>query len=113
MSHGSEENFSEEETIKWFHRISTNNPDSFLHIWKDKQIIGQLEFKPRIETSDGKTAGYINLFYLIPEFRCSGLGQKIHDYVLEQLSKDGCQGAMLRYIPGNTRAERFYIRNGV
>ncbi|WP_434341602.1 GNAT family N-acetyltransferase [Motilimonas cestriensis] len=51
------------------------------------------------------------MFYLTPEWRGLGIGQKIHDFVMAELAKQGCVQAQLRYIPGNTLAELFYARN--
>ena len=112
VSFGSEQGFSEEEAVQWFHSLSEKNPDGFLHVWHDQEIIGQLEFRSNIVTSDGQKAGYANLFYLAPDYRGKGLGQVIHDYVIERFKNDQCVGAMLRYIPGNDRAENFYTLNG-
>jgi GNAT superfamily N-acetyltransferase len=112
VSYGSEDNFSEEETINWFNHLKSENPNSFLHVWCNEKIIGQLEFKLTGENTSEIKMGYVYLFYLSPEYRYMGLGQKIHDYALGVLANSDCGGAMLRYIPGNTRAEKFYIKNG-
>ncbi|MGY0216167.1 GNAT family N-acetyltransferase [Endozoicomonadaceae bacterium StTr2] len=111
-SFGTEQGFSEQETLNWFHRLISNHPAGFLHLRWQGRIIGQVEFQSGIETSDGLRTGYINLFYLVPEVRGTGLGQQLHDKVLKQIQADRCDGAMLRYIPGNLRAERFYLKNG-
>ncbi|WP_394208806.1 GNAT family N-acetyltransferase [Enterovibrio calviensis] len=112
VSHGSDKGFSEDDAIRWFYSLSEESPDGFFHIWHEKKIIGQLEFKSGIETSDNQKAGYVNLFYLAPAYRGKGLGQVIHSYVVDKLIEDQCVGAMLRYIPGNFQAERFYLKNG-
>ena len=64
------------------------------------------------ETSNGMTMGYVNLFYLSPKYRGYGLGRKIYDYTLGLLAQSGYKGATFRYVPGNTQAEEFYIKNG-
>ncbi|MGF1770299.1 GNAT family N-acetyltransferase [Enterovibrio makurazakiensis] len=112
ISHGTEEGFSKEEAVRWFRSIKEESPFGFLHIWYEGIVVGQLEFMSNIKTSDNQKAGYVNLFYLTPEYRGIGLGQIIHDYVINELIKAKCIGAMLRYIPGNARAENFYLKNG-
>ncbi|CAM3659008.1 GNAT family N-acetyltransferase [Parendozoicomonas haliclonae] len=111
-SYGSDETFSAAATIKWFQRIAKHNPESFLLVWHGDRCIGQLEFMPDLKTAEGESFAHINLFYLIPEYRGNGFGQLLHDYVIEALKRWGCRDASLRYIPGNDRAERFYLKNG-
>lgn len=111
-SYGSYEGFSENKTIAWFKHLSNKNSLGFLHIWLKDKIVGQLEFQSGIETEDGKRSGYINLFYLRLAMRGSGLGKIAHEFVIEKLAQDGCQKAMLYVIPGNKRAEAFYLKNG-
>jgi len=112
VSYGSVANFSKEETINWFNHLKAESPNGFLHVWYNEKIIGQLEFKFIGENTSEVKMGYVYLFYLSPEYRGTGLGQKIHDYTLELLANNDCGGAMLRYIPGNATAEKFYIKNG-
>ncbi|OEE58591.1 GNAT family N-acetyltransferase [Enterovibrio norvegicus FF-454] len=112
VSYGTTDGFCANDAIKWFHHLSQNNPSGFIHIWFNGSIVGQLEFKSDIDSDDEKRAGYVNLFYLKQEYRGSGLGQIAHDYVVEKLFKNRCHKAMLRVIPGNLRAEAFYVKNG-
>ncbi|MGI9278040.1 MAG: GNAT family N-acetyltransferase [Endozoicomonas sp.] len=112
ISHGNLEDFCEAETKDWFQFLAEKYPEGFLMILHQDEIIGQLEFRSRIHDSTGEREGYINLFYLVPQWRGKGMGQKIHDYTLKIFSDTGCTRAFLRYIPGNDRAEAFYMKNG-
>ena len=112
VSFGSSDDFSEEDTINWFNKLAVKSPSGFFLVRYKEEIIGQVELKFSGGSPNEPNIGYVYLFYLIPEYRGSGVGQRIHDYTLDLLVKNGCQGAMLRYIPGNARAEKFYLRNG-
>ncbi len=111
VSFGHDKGYCEAETTKWFEHLSKHNPNGFLHVMMDNEIIGQLEFKAGLEQEGGGTSGYVNLFYLTPEWRGTGVGQQLHDFVIDELTKQGCTQAHLRYIPGNMIAERFYAKN--
>jgi len=60
----------------------------------------------------GKKFGYINLLYLLPEFRNNGLGEKLVDFICTQLKNEQCAYAQLRYIPANLQAVSFYRKHG-
>lgn len=111
VSHGNLNTFSVKETTDWFKKLEMETPDSFLHVYMNNSIIGQLEFKTGLESADGSKEGYGNLFYIIPEFRGKGYGQIIHDYVINRMKVDCCEFAYLRYIPSNKVAENFYLKN--
>ncbi|WP_161787420.1 GNAT family N-acetyltransferase [Endozoicomonas numazuensis] len=112
VSHGHLEGFSASETREWFQFLAEKAPEGFLMVLYQGEIIGQLEFRSRLQADSGKIEGYINLFYLVPHWRGKGMGQKLHDYTLSQLANNSCTQAFLRYIPGNHRAEAFYLKNG-
>ncbi|WP_062267825.1 GNAT family N-acetyltransferase [Endozoicomonas arenosclerae] len=112
VSYGSLESFREDETTDWFEFLAEKYPESFLHVLQDHEVIGQLEFRSRPDDDTGEHEGYINLLYLIPEWRGKGMGQATHDFILKVLSDNGCTRVFLRYVPGNDRAEAFYLKNG-
>lgn len=112
ISFGTHQDFSANETKDWFNSLAKDFPDGFLHAVLGDEIIGQLEFRSALNDNQGEVFGYINLFYLQPNYRQRGLGQLMHDYVLDKFRLDNCSHAYLRYIPGNHLAERFYRKNG-
>ncbi len=112
ISFGNVDNYNEDETLEWFEYLLESNIDGFLHVWRGDEIIGQVEFKTYLKDDEGNVYSYINLFYLIPKERYQGIGQILHDYVLEQCRESGSSEALLRYIPGNTQAKAFYRKNG-
>lgn len=108
--------FDEEEMFNWFQYLTQENPQGFKHVWLKDQIIGQIEFKADIddvaENEQIYRYSYVNLFYLMPEYRGLGLGQQMHDFVIDQCRQAGSEEAYLRYIPGNKQAKAFYRKNG-
>ena len=78
-------------------------PIGFVHVWRDSEIIGQRELRPH---------GYINLFYLIPAVRGSGLADSLHDYALSVFAGLGLQKLQLSVSPSNARAIAFYLKHG-
>jgi ribosomal protein S18 acetylase RimI-like enzyme len=88
---------------------SADWPGSIVHVWHANEIIGQLEL--RREPDDPDT-GYVNLFYLVPARRGTGLGQALHDYVLDFFGAAGLRRAALSVSPTNERALRYYNKHG-
>ncbi len=119
LSYGSLKGFSENDTLAWFEHMASEHRQSFIHVWAADQVIGQIEYRAPISVpiSDASKAqagpqAYINLLYLVASQRGRGFGQVMHDYVLRDLHTKQCRSAGLRYIPGNTAAQRFYAKNG-
>jgi GNAT superfamily N-acetyltransferase len=112
VSFGSMNGYCDDDTQSWFEHLAEEYPNQFLHVFSQQNCIGQLEFRFGLTSKDGRAMGYINLFYLTPDMRGSGAGQAMHDEVMCRLRQAGCEIAMLRVIPGNGRAERFYHKNG-
>ena len=81
----------------------------YYHVWQDGKIIGQLEFRSYSQFDE---FGYINLMYLIPEYRGVGIADNIHKYIIHCLISAKCYGAVLSVSRTNTRALKFYKRNG-
>ncbi len=112
LSYDSSTDFNIEECIAWFHSLKENNPAGFEHVILNNEIIGQLEFKSGIKEADGSVSGYINLLYLLPEYRRKGYGLKLQEYVLSKFIADKCSVAYLRYLPKNQAAGSFYVKHG-
>ena len=81
----------------------------YIHVWESSQIIGQLEFR---SFSKEQHVGYIHFFFVIKELRGSEAAKLIHRYVVEQMSRQGCNGAVLSVNHLNARALAFYKRLG-
>lgn len=116
VSYGDESGFHLQEMNDWFQHLLKDNVSGFRHVWLDNQIIGQLEYKTKImdqdESNSPFTYSYINLFYLASEMRNQGIGQHMHDFVINECRQDGSQEIYLRYVPGNKQAKAFYRKNG-
>ncbi|MDK9757888.1 GNAT family N-acetyltransferase [Vibrio sp. D173a] len=112
VSFGHQNVFDTQEITSWFTSIAEDPQAGFFHVIKDNQIVGQLECRYPVLDEEGRKFGYINLFYLLPEFRNQGLGRQLQDFLLKLFVNHGCGYARLRYIPGNDAGERFYYKNG-
>lgn len=112
ISFGNDDHFNTAETTLWFEKLTRENAQGFLHIRLDGNTIGQLEFKSAILADDGIKRGYINLLYLLPEFRGKGYGEKLLAYIFSIFKADHCQEANLRYLPHNKAAAKFYKKHG-
>lgn len=111
VSYGNLDGYSEKDTINWFEKLAVSNPSGFLHIWLDDALIGQLEFNCQLLDDKQKPFVYINLFYLIDAYRGKNAANLIHEYVMQQAATNQCEYALLRYIPGNIRAKKFYLKH--
>jgi len=112
LSYESEREFNTEECVNWFQSLKENNSTGFEHVVLDGQIIGLLEYKSGIKEVDGELMGYINLIYLLPEYRGKNFGVELQSHVLSTFISDGCSFAYLRYLPKNIAAGSFYKKNG-
>jgi ribosomal protein S18 acetylase RimI-like enzyme len=112
VSFGDDVNFNIRETIAWFKKLDTLDNSGFYHVFKNNEIIGQIEFRHGLLDDKGRKFGYINLLYLLPEFRNKGIGNKLVDFIFAQFKNDQCAYAQLRYIPANLSAVSFYHKHG-
>jgi GNAT superfamily N-acetyltransferase len=78
----------------------------------DGKIIGLLEYKSGQKNLEGELTGYINLIYLLPEYRGKKLGLELQNYIFSKFIFDGCSSAYLRYLPKNVGAGNFYKKHG-
>lgn len=112
VSFGTDEGFADEgEYLDWVKARSSEFPDGFVIVWEDEIPIGQIELT--IREYEGKTIGYINLYYLIPEKRGLGLGKELHEYALKLFRIHGVSEYHLRVSPTNQYALSFYYKNGM
>ncbi len=112
VSFGTDKDFgNEQEYLNWLREQSEKHPKGFVLVVENGIPIGQLELT--IREYEEKVIGYVNLYYLIPEKRCVGLGQKLHDYAIEFFKHNRMNEYHLRVSPSNNHAISFYNKNGM
>lgn len=82
---------------------------SCVHAWVEDQIAGMLELKP---SANDPAVGYVNTFYLMPEFRGQGLTQELEEYIQGFFVGQGVTTVRLTVSPANTRAVSYYRKHG-
>lgn len=65
--------------LRWVRAKVEEYPDGYVLATLGGRVAGQLE----LEIPYGKAVGYVNLFYVSPEFRRLGLGRRMHGEYLE------------------------------
>lgn len=76
VSFGTEAGFGDEHAyLQRMEERVRKFPDGQVILEKDQEPIGQMELQ--IREYEGIEIGYVNLFYLIPEYRSKGLGKKL------------------------------------
>lgn len=81
----------------------------YLHVWAGETLVGQLEFRSFF---DEPGTGYVQLVYLFPEYRGTGLAAELQAYIRHQLRIAGCKWVMLSVSRTNLRAINHYHRFG-
>ena len=115
INYGAEKSFDNEMGVdgesyaKGLREFQEEFPDGVIHIWRDSQIIGQIEFYIESLFTD---KAYIPLFYLIPSQRGSGIGSMMHDYLIQVLRESQCNGARIPVSSTNDRGVAFYKKHG-
>lgn len=84
-------------------------PEGNAHLWHGDRIIGQTEMR-LVEGEPG--VGYVNLFYVVPEFRGRGLGRLLHDHASSVFRSLGRDVLRLSVSVRNTAAIAFYRKLG-
>jgi len=90
-------------------RYAEVNPAGVVHVWLNGVIVGQLEFRWDKATP---FQSYVNLFYLIPAARGTGIAEIMHRYVLEAFQSQSCKTVRLSVSQSNQRAIAFYRKHG-
>ena len=98
--------WDKEEYASWLKAHASKFPEGVWHVWKDKEIIGQLEFAYM------GNSGHINLYYLKEDCRGKGYSVELQDHVVSVLRSKGCTSATLRVSPTNIRARKYYEKLG-
>ncbi|MGE7184123.1 GNAT family N-acetyltransferase [Peribacillus sp. NPDC006672] len=112
VSFGSEDGFGDENSyLKQMKERVRKFPDGQVIIEKDQEPIGQMELQ--IREYEGTEIGYVNLFYLIPEYRSKGLGKELVRYAENFFRQFNVSEYHLRVSPDNQRAIRLYTNSGM
>jgi ribosomal protein S18 acetylase RimI-like enzyme len=83
-------------------------PEGNSHVWHGDRIIGQTEMR----LADEPNMGYVNLFYLVPDWRRHGLGWRLHEHALDVFRDRGMRAVRLSVSRTNAPALAFYRRVG-
>jgi ribosomal protein S18 acetylase RimI-like enzyme len=90
--------------IRWVRSKIEEFPDGFVLAYLADECVGQLQ----LQVPYGLTTGYVNLFYVAPEFRRQGFGRRLHAYAERYFrSWEACR-ADLHVSPLNIPALKFY-----
>lgn len=113
-SFGTDKPFFEEDGLgdtRYLDWLKSRNPNRYgkFHIWQNENIIGQLELG---ESKSNEDAGYVHLYYLVPEWRGKGLSEALDKFAMDFLRSLGFKKARLSVSPTNLRAVQFYKKNG-
>lgn len=111
VSMGSAEGMGNENAyLAWMALNSALYPDGFLMMEHDGKVIGQTEAE--IILYQGRRIGYVDLFYLVPEYRGKGYGKVQLDRAEAFFRHHGVNEYHLRVSATNERAIRFYKKHG-
>jgi ribosomal protein S18 acetylase RimI-like enzyme len=111
ISFGDDSLFGDNDSyIKKIKERITKFPGGLVIVEIDEIPIGQIELQ--IKQVDNKDIGYVNLFYLVTEYRGQGFGTKLIDYAESFFIENNISEYQLRVSFTNKRAIRFYQKNG-
>lgn len=94
--------------LRWLASKVEEFPEGFLLAFLDGRCVGQLE----LEVPYGLERGYVNLFYLTPQFRGIGFGPLLHERADRYFHSWEATSVRLHVSPTNRPALRFYRRMG-
>ena len=109
-SHGTMEGFDGPAFLAAAQRDFDFHPESVLLAMAGDHPVGvlQLDFRREAEQKVGR----IPFFYILPEFRCRGLGVQLLGQAVSAFRAQGRQYLRLRCAPENDRAKKFYRSHG-
>lgn len=109
-SFGHDEDLGEvEHYLTWLSERVVRHPRGHVHLWQGGVIVGQLEMTVGVL---GAGRGYVNLFYLVPDVRGTGLGEQLHQYFVDYMRAERAWLARLRVTSSNRRAIAYYTAHG-
>ena len=111
VSFGQEDLFDEQEYAELIAARTQEFPDGYVMVEQDGRIVGQIEM--HLREFEGRTIGFVSLFYLVPELRGKGYGKKLTQYAEDVFRGHGMSEYHLRVSPANGSALRFYMKCGL
>ena len=93
---------------RWLRARVEEFPDGHVLACLGDRCVGQLE----VQVPYGKTAGYVNLFWVAPEFRGRGYGRRLQMYAERYCRSWEADRIELDVSPQNARAVGFYRHLG-
>lgn len=94
----------EQAYLHWLTQRVEEYPDGHVMALLGSQIIGQLE----LQIPYGLDRGYVNLFYVEPEWRRLGFGRRLHEFALQYFRSWEGKWVELHVSATNQPAVRFY-----
>lgn len=94
--------------LEWLRKQTAEIPNSCVHGWKDNRIISQIEMG---QMKTDPSVGYVYIFYLIPEFRGSGMSTYLERHAASFFKSLGLKVARLSVSLNNKRAIQFYLKH--
>jgi len=84
-------------------------PQGNVHLWRDGEIVGQLEMRLLEDEDD---VAYLSLIHVAREWRGHGLGKRLHGHAMQVSRELGKRLMRLSVSQRNTAAMLFYRRLG-
>ena len=94
--------------VEWLRRQVEQYPDGCVLAFEKGRCVGQME----LQVPYGLTVGYVNLYYVTPEFRGKGYGTAMHAYAERYFRSWEATRIELHVSPTNEQAVQFYRRLG-
>lgn len=94
--------------LRWLAGHVEEFPDGHMLAFAGGRCVGQLE----LQVPYGLSVGYVNLFYVTPEFRGAGYGRRLNDYAERYFRAWEAARVELHAARSNERAVGFYRAMG-
>ncbi len=108
---GREDGFDEAEYAESLAMRTALFPWGYVMVEDQGKITGQMELFTRLY--EGRTIGFVSLYYLIPEVRGKGYGWQLSHYAEDCFRHRAIPEYHLRVSPTNIPAVRFYEKCGL
>ena len=90
--------------LAWLRSRVEEFPEGHVLALLDGRCVGEME----LQVPYGLTSGYVNLYYVVPEFRGQGFGRRMHDYAERYFRSWEANVIHLHVSPTNEPATAFY-----